>query len=117
MQEHIPQTFPTLRNLKKLKLDLLLADLELGSVLNILRTAPLLEELLMTVSNNYFLFWCGKGLLPNFQFAAFHVLGFHSREFLLVQSTISFCQILGSLVGCLSSLVNIITYNAVYMAK
>ncbi|KAL6143524.1 hypothetical protein ACLB2K_054219 [Fragaria x ananassa] len=45
--EHIPQTFLTLRNLKKLKLDLLLDDLELGSVLNILRTAPLLEELLM----------------------------------------------------------------------
>ncbi|KAL6135576.1 hypothetical protein ACLB2K_067803 [Fragaria x ananassa] len=53
--EHIPQTFPTLRNLKKLKLDLLLADLELGSVLNILRTAPLLEELLITVS--YQCYW------------------------------------------------------------
>ncbi|XP_024182332.1 uncharacterized protein LOC112187676 [Rosa chinensis] len=46
--EHIPQTFPTLKNLKQVKLDLLMLDFELGSVLNILKAAPLLEELIIT---------------------------------------------------------------------
>ncbi|KAM5581368.1 F-box protein [Rosa sericea] len=46
--EHIPQIFPTLRNLKQVKLDLLMLDFELGSVLNILKAAPLLEELIIT---------------------------------------------------------------------
>ncbi|KAL6136482.1 hypothetical protein ACLB2K_061777 [Fragaria x ananassa] len=53
---HITQNFPTLRNLKQLKLDILYFEqdddplkFELGSVLNILRAALLLEDFVMTV--------------------------------------------------------------------
>ena len=45
----MPQNSLTFKNLKLLKLDLCTFDFELGSVLHILRAAPLLEELLMTV--------------------------------------------------------------------
>ncbi|PRQ53544.1 hypothetical protein RchiOBHm_Chr2g0167681 [Rosa chinensis] len=47
--EDIPQTVLTLRNLKQVNLDLFMGNFNLGSVLNILKAAPLLEEFIITV--------------------------------------------------------------------
>ncbi|KAK9925051.1 hypothetical protein M0R45_033392 [Rubus argutus] len=47
--EDIPQTVSTLRNLKQVNLDLFVPNFDLGSVVNILKAAPLLEEFIITV--------------------------------------------------------------------
>jgi hypothetical protein len=54
VQENIPHTFPTFSNLKQVKLDLFMQIFALGSVLNILKAAPLLEEFVITVSKYFF---------------------------------------------------------------
>ena len=55
MQES-PQTLPTIKNLKQLNLDIFTyqqstKDVDLVCVLNLLKATPLLEELIITVSN------------------------------------------------------------------
>lgn len=47
--ENLPETVPTtFRNLKQLNLDLFMLHFELGNVVNFIKAAPLLEELVIT---------------------------------------------------------------------